>query len=119
VSEQIVAEIELDMPGDDDDRLACEKREDPRNEGETHYQRSPLEKVGAGEGFRVDADFQLIDSKAKKQRLNNSEKVAADDGEDSEQQSSFVADEIWFQAQKRAHGYIKVKKSNSKMTNEK
>jgi hypothetical protein len=118
VSKQIITEIELDVPGDDNDGLACQEREDPRDDRETHDQPGPLEKICARNRLRFDTNLQLVDGPAEEPRLEDCEKVAANDRENPEQQSPLVASKIRSKAQKRAHDDIKMEKSNGKMTNE-
>jgi hypothetical protein len=119
VCKQIITEIELDVPGDDNDGLACQEREDPCYDGETHDQTGPLEKICARNRLRFDTDLQLVDGPAEEPRLEDCENVAANDRENPEQQSPLVASKIRSKAQKRAHDDIKMKKSNGKMTDEK
>ena len=101
--EEIISEVELDVPRHNDDRLSGKKGEQSGGKRERHDEAGPHQHVRGGERVRIDAPLEVVNGAAKKPGLHDRKHIAADDRQNAEEEDLFVAGKIWSQAKKGFH----------------
>jgi hypothetical protein len=81
VREEIVPDVELDVPGDDDDRLAGQEREYARDERKADDEECIGEDPAFVEDACLESVLQLVDGPAHEKGKSNIEDVAQHDGQ--------------------------------------
>ena len=101
--EQVVPEVELDLPGCDDDSLAGKECEKSGYKCESHDHPSPGKKLITHRSSAFDSRLKGVNRLSEEQRLDDRQQIAPDDSRESPQEGSLVTFEVWNEAKKGLH----------------